>query len=59
MVAPVTVLHLRGPRDLAVERLGQERATALMDDGAMTPLSEIVAKVKAASVCEASPALVG
>ena len=59
MVALVTVLHLRDPRELAVERLGPERASAPMDDGAMTPLQEIVARVKSASVSEASPATVG
>ena len=48
MVAPVTVLHLRDPREIAVERLGEERATELMDDGAMTPLPQIVASVVAA-----------
>lgn len=55
MVAPVTVLHLPDPRETAVERLGQERAAALMDDGAMTPLPEIIEKVKAAPVPAASP----
>jgi len=59
MVAPVTVLHLPDPRETAVERLGQERATALMDDGAMTPLQEIIAKVKAAPVPAGSSAPVG
>jgi tetratricopeptide (TPR) repeat protein len=59
MVAPVTVLHLPDPRETAVERLGQERAAALMDDGAMTPLPEIIEKVKAAPVPGASPASVG
>jgi len=54
MVAPVTVLHLPDPRQTAVERLGQERATALMDDGAMTPIDDIVEKVKSAAVRQGS-----
>ena len=59
MVAPVSVLHLRDPRETATERLGQDRATELMDDGAMTPLQEILEKVKSAPVPEApaAPAL--
>jgi hypothetical protein len=56
MVAPVTVLHLRDPRETAVERLGQGRATELMDDGATTPLAEIIQKVNSAPVPEAAPA---
>jgi hypothetical protein len=48
MVAPVTVLHLPDPRETAVEKLGPERAAALLDDGAMTPLPEIIAAVNAA-----------
>jgi predicted ATPase/class 3 adenylate cyclase len=59
MVAPVTVLHLRDPRELAVERLGEERANALMDDGAMTPLVEIMAMVNAAANPAGSPEAVG
>ena len=55
MVAPVTVLHLPDPRETVVERLGQERATALLEDGAMTPLPEIVEKVRSAPVPEGSP----
>jgi hypothetical protein len=50
MVAPVTVLHLPDPRDTAVDRLGQERAAALMDDGAVTPLPAIIENVRAASI---------
>jgi predicted ATPase/class 3 adenylate cyclase len=50
MVAPVTVLHLPDPRETAVDRLGQERAAALMDDGAVTPLPAIIENVRAASI---------
>jgi predicted ATPase/class 3 adenylate cyclase len=50
MVAPVTVLHLPDPRETAVERLGQERAAALLDDGAATPLHEIIEQVRTAPV---------
>jgi predicted ATPase/class 3 adenylate cyclase len=50
MVAPVTVLHLPDPRETAAQRLGEERATALLDDGAATPIEEIIEQVKAAPV---------
>jgi hypothetical protein len=56
MVAPVTVLHLPDPRETAIERLGEERAKELMDDGAMTPIAEIIERVKTAPVPEESPA---
>ncbi len=59
MVAPVTVLHLPDPRETAVQRLGRDRATALMDDGAMTPLAEIIAAVRLAPVPTGQPASVG
>jgi hypothetical protein len=48
MLAPVKVLHLPDPRDLAIERLGEARATELMADGAATPVEEIIAEVLAA-----------
>ena len=50
MVAPVTVLHLPDPRETAVERLGKDRAASLMDDGALTPLPEMIETVTAAPV---------
>jgi tetratricopeptide (TPR) repeat protein len=56
MVAPVTVLHLPDPRETAIERLGQERARELMDDGAMTPLTEIIERVTLATAPTWSPA---
>jgi predicted ATPase/class 3 adenylate cyclase len=48
MLAPVKVLHLPEPRDLAIERLGEARATELMEDGAATPVEEVIAEVLAA-----------
>ncbi len=50
MLAPVAVLHLPDPADLAVERLGAERAAVLMAEGAETPIAEIVTEVLAASL---------
>jgi hypothetical protein len=48
MLAPVKVLHLPDPRDLAAERLGEERAAELMAQGAATPVQEIIEEVLAA-----------
>jgi predicted ATPase/class 3 adenylate cyclase len=42
MLAPVKVLHLPEPRDLAMERLGAERAKKLLDEGATAPLREVI-----------------
>jgi hypothetical protein len=42
------VLHLREPSDLAIERLGETRATELMDAGAATPLAQVIEEVLAA-----------
>ncbi|HET7472027.1 MAG TPA: adenylate/guanylate cyclase domain-containing protein [Candidatus Limnocylindrales bacterium] len=47
MMAPVMVLHLPDPRELAVERLGVDRAGRLMATGAATPLPELVAELRA------------
>src|SRR6185295_15780432 len=55
MVAPVTVLHLTDPRQTAAERLGRDRADALIEDGAMTPLDQIVETVRTAPVPGGSP----
>jgi len=55
MIAPLTVLHMPDPRDTAARRLGQDRAAALMEDGAMTPLPEIIELVKAAPVPQGRP----
>ena len=43
MMAPVMVLHLPDPRELAVERLGVDRAGELLAAGAATPLDEVIA----------------
>jgi predicted ATPase/class 3 adenylate cyclase len=48
MVAPVTVLHLPDPRETAAQRLGKERARELLEDGAMTPLEQVIEEVQSA-----------
>ena len=48
MLAPVKVLHLRDPREIAIERLGAERAEQLLADGAAAPIDEVIAQVLAA-----------
>jgi predicted ATPase/class 3 adenylate cyclase len=48
MLAPVRVLHLRDPAEIAVERLGEERANELMDAGAATPIDQVIEEVLAA-----------
>ena len=48
MLAPVKVLHLPEPADLVREALGEERANALMAEGAATPVPDMVARVLAA-----------
>ena len=56
MLAPVKVLHLREPRDLAIERLGPERAAQLIDEGATIPISRMVDEVfEAAAPSGATP----
>jgi predicted ATPase/class 3 adenylate cyclase len=45
MMAPVMVLHLPDPRDLAVELLGADRAEELIAAGAATPLAEVIDEV--------------
>jgi hypothetical protein len=47
MLAPVKVLRLPDPGPVAVERLGRERAEALMAMGAAVPAAEIAAEVLA------------
>jgi hypothetical protein len=49
MLAPVKVLHLRDPRELAIERLGEERATRLLEEGAAIPISQMVEEILAAA----------
>jgi predicted ATPase/class 3 adenylate cyclase len=48
MLAPVKVLHLREPREIAIERLGPERAEELMADGAAAPVEQVIEQVLAA-----------
>jgi predicted ATPase/class 3 adenylate cyclase len=48
MLAPVKVLHLPDPVDLASQRLGEERARELLEVGATTPLDRVIAEVLAA-----------
>jgi predicted ATPase/class 3 adenylate cyclase len=48
MLAPVRVLHLRDPAEIAIERLGEARAKELMDVGAATPISEVIEEVLSA-----------
>ncbi len=48
MLAPVKVLHLPDPRGIAIERLGEARAEALIREGADTPLEQVIADVLAA-----------
>jgi predicted ATPase/class 3 adenylate cyclase len=48
MLAPVRVLHLRDPREIAIERLGEARAEELMADGAALPIGEVIEQVLAA-----------
>ena len=55
MLAPVKVLHLPDPGELAVERLGPERAAGLLATGAATARSEIITAILAASVATAGP----
>jgi hypothetical protein len=48
MLAPVRVLHFPEPRDLAVQRLGDERATELMALGRAMPVTQVIDEVLAA-----------
>jgi tetratricopeptide (TPR) repeat protein len=50
MMAPVMVLHLPDPRELATEHLGRERAEKLIAAGAATPVADIVAELRALPV---------
>ena len=54
MLAPVKVLHLPDPAEMAVERLGAERASQLMEQGADTPIEELIAEVLAVPSLTAS-----
>ena len=45
MLAPVKVLHLPDPAELATERLGAERAAALLAEGEAIPVEDVVAAI--------------
>ena len=45
MLAPVKVLHLPEPRALAVERLGEDAATKLLEESAAISLAAMVEEV--------------
>ncbi len=49
MLAPVKVLYLPDPGELAVECFGPERASELLAGGAATPLSQVIADVLTAT----------
>ncbi|MEA2675465.1 MAG: hypothetical protein QOI92_2657 [Chloroflexota bacterium] len=48
MLAPVKVLHLREPRELAIERFGVERAEKLLSDASTIPVAQMVEEIFAA-----------
>jgi hypothetical protein len=48
MLAPVEVLHLPPPDELAIEALGEARARELLAEGGSAPVAELVAAVAAA-----------
>jgi predicted ATPase/class 3 adenylate cyclase len=50
MMAPVMVLHLPDPRELATEHLGRERAEQLIAAGAATPVMDLVTELRALPV---------
>jgi predicted ATPase/class 3 adenylate cyclase len=59
MLAPVKVLHLRDPRALAIERLGDERAEQLIAESATVPLSQMVEEILGAPLPTGAERLVG
>ncbi len=50
MLAPIKILHLPDPAELAVERLGEHRAEVLLRAGAAVPIDEVIEEVLAAPV---------
>ena len=48
MLAPVKVLHLRDPREIAIERLGEARAEELIAEGAAPGAVRVIEQVLAA-----------
>jgi tetratricopeptide (TPR) repeat protein len=59
MIAPVEVLHLPDPGQLAVEQLGAERAAALMAEGDAMALTDVQAAVDEAAASASSGSDVG
>ncbi len=49
MLAPVKVLHLPDPAELAAELVGPERASELLDAGSAVPRDEVIADILAAT----------
>jgi hypothetical protein len=49
MLAPVKVLHLPDPAELAAELLGADRARELLDDGSAVPIAQVIAEILAAT----------
>ena len=56
MLAPVEVLHLPDPGQLAVERLGADRAAELLAEGDALPLADVLALIRDAAAIDASGA---
>ena len=54
MLAPVKVLHLPDPGQLAVERLGADRAAELLAEGDALPFPEVLALIREAATIDAS-----
>ena len=50
MLAPVRVLHLPDPGERTMERLGPERGRALLDEGAATPVDQVIEQILAAPI---------
>ncbi|HZC32142.1 MAG TPA: adenylate/guanylate cyclase domain-containing protein [Candidatus Bathyarchaeia archaeon] len=49
MLAPVKVLHLPDPAELAAELFGADRARELLDAGAAVPIAQVIAEILAAT----------
>ena len=54
MLAPVSVLHLPDPGQLAVERLGADRAAELLAEGDALPMPDVLALIREAAAIDAS-----
>jgi len=56
MLAPVKVLHLPDPAELAAEVLGADRAAAMLEEADALPIGEVIAEVIAAPAPPPGPA---